>query len=148
MPKNTKGGNKTKKLKNSNDIKAKETPLPSQDEDSHIAEITAVLGGYRFRCKIITENGLEKEEILVHLGQGSKKYGFVVLNSIVKISLRDFEKGKGDILYTYSQPDISYLTSNGYMPANLHPEKQSGDVIFTDAPSSIGIDEKLDLETI
>jgi translation initiation factor IF-1 len=148
MPKNTKGGNKTKKLKNSNDIKAKETPLPSQDEDSHIAEITAVLGGYRFRCKIITENGLEKDEILVHLGQGSKKFGFVVLNSIVKISLRDFEKGKGDILYTYSQPDISYLTSNGYMPANLHPEKQSGDVIFTDVSSSIGIDEKLDLETI
>ena len=57
MPKNTKGGNKTKKLKNSNDFnKIKETPLPLESENSHVAEIISVLGGYRFKCKIITEN--------------------------------------------------------------------------------------------
>jgi hypothetical protein len=81
------------------------------------------------------------------VGQSSKKCGYVVNNSIVKISLRDFEKGKGDILYTYNQADISYLTSNGYIPSNLHPEKDNGDIVFSDIPE-MGIDENINLEGI
>lgn len=134
MPKNLKGGNKAKKQRNNIDfLKVKETPIPEESENSHIAKIVGILGDCRFKCKIINADGISPTEILVHLPKSSKKFGRVIGDSIVKISLRDFEVNKGDILYNYSQTDIQFLVSNGYMTELVtSTNNENDDFIFSD----------------
>lgn len=135
MPKNLKGGNKAKKQKNNIDfLSVKETPIPVESENSHVAKIVGILGDCRFKCKIINGDGILPTEILVHLPKSSKKYGRIVGESIVKISLRDFEVNKGDILYCYNQNDIQFLISNGYMAESVNStNKENDELIFSDA---------------
>jgi len=57
MPKNIKGGNKSKSLKNSNgENKNREIALPDQSDDSHIVIITKVQGDSRYLCQIVNSN--------------------------------------------------------------------------------------------
>jgi translation initiation factor IF-1 len=145
MPKNIKGGNKSKKLKNNAHDKPRNTPLPCEADNSHIAQITATLGECRFRCKIVNADGLQPADIMAHLPNSSKKYGFITLGAYVKISLRDFEVNKGDILYLYNSNDVEFLISNNYMVDVVEKSTGSGadDLIF----SNINQDE-INVETI
>lgn len=112
MPRNTKGGNKAKKFsnKNVNNRDKKYIPLPIEEDNSHIAKVNGVLGDCRFNVEFISDTGLKKESMLSHLPRSSRKYGRVVVGSIVKVSKRDFEN-KCDILYTYNPTEIQYLLS-------------------------------------
>lgn len=147
MPKNLKGGNKSKKLKNNAHDKQRNTPLPCEADNSHIAQITASLGECRFRCKIVNPDGLQPAEIMVHLPNSSKKYGFITPSAYVKISLRDFEVNKGDILYLYNANDVSFLVSNNYMVEVV--EKSSGngadDLIFSNFDAN---QDEINMESI
>lgn len=147
MPKNIKGGNKSKKLKNNAHDKQRSTPLPCEADNSHIAQITASLGECRFRCKIVNADGLQPAEIMVHLPNSSKKYGFITPSSYVKISLRDFEVNKGDILYLYNANDVSFLVSNNYMVDVVEKSTGNGadDVIFSNFDSN---QDEINVESI
>ena len=141
MPKNLKGGNKAKKFKNSADMLSfKETPVPQQSENSHIAKIVGILGDCRFKCKIVTAEGISPTDIIVHLPKSSRKFGRIIADSLVKISLRDFEVNKGDILYNYTQPDIQFLISNGYMTNMVsNTNNENVELIFSDDVSNDNI---------
>ena len=141
MPKNLKGGNKAKKFKNSADMLSfKETPVPQQSENSHIAKIVGILGDCRFKCKIVTAEGISPTDIIVHLPKSSRKFGRIIADSLVKISLRDFEVNKGDILYNYTQPDIQFLISNGYMTNMVsNTNNENDELIFSDDVSNDNI---------
>jgi translation initiation factor IF-1 len=138
MPKNLKGGNKAKKFKNSTDtLSVKETPIPLQSENSHVAKIVGIMGDCRFKCKIVTADGISPTDIIVHLPKSSRKFGRIVSDSIVKISLRDFEVNKGDILYNYNQNDIQFLINNGYMTNMVsNTNNENDELIFSDDVSN------------
>jgi initiation factor 1A len=120
MPKNLKGGNKAKSLKNSSGIDRKRTvEVPEDSDDSHIAIIMKVYGDSRYMVQIINNNGLQSKQILAHISKGTKnKYakGIILgLGSYVLISIRDFEKDKADIIFAYKDTEISYLIQNDYI---------------------------------
>ena len=120
MPKNTKGGKKAKSLKNSTDIvKNRELPFPLSEDDSHIALITKVQGDSRYLCQIVDENGIQSQVYPVNLSKGVKnKYGKginVGTDTYVLMSIRDFQKDKGDVIFIYRDAEISMLVSMGLM---------------------------------
>jgi hypothetical protein len=120
MPKNTKGGKKAKSLKNSTvPTKNRELPVPLTEDDSHIALITKVQGDSRYLCQIVDENGLQSHVYPVNLSKGTKnKYGKgIIINTdtYVLISIREFQKDKGDIIFIYKDNEISTLVSMGLM---------------------------------
>lgn len=120
MPKNIKGGNKTKSQKNSSgSTKNRDIPVPEEQDDSHVAIITKVQGDGRYLCKIIDENGLKPKEYPVNLSKGVKnRYarGIIIgLDSYILISLREFQKDKGDIIFVYKDSEIGYLIDNEYI---------------------------------
>lgn len=143
MPKNTKGGNKTKKQKNnSQPIKNREVPVPEDSDDSHIAVITKVQGDSRYLCNIVGMNGVDQKIIPVNLSTGIKnKYGrgvIVTTGTHILISLRSFQKDKGDIIFIYRDSELSYLVENSYMIITK-TNNEEDDVVFAnfvDTPSN------------
>jgi hypothetical protein len=120
MPKNLKGGNKAKSQKNSSGpVKNREIPVPETDDDSHIAIITKVQGDGRYLCQIVNEQGTQPTTYPVNLSKGVKnKYGrgtIISNESYVLISIREFQKDKGDIIFVYRDSEISYLINNNYI---------------------------------
>jgi hypothetical protein len=143
MPKNTKGGNKAKKQKNNNQpTKNREIPVPEDSDDSHIAVISKVQGDTRYLCNIVGMNGVDQKAILVNLSTGIKnKYGrgiIVTTGTHILISLRSFQKDKGDIIFIYRDSELSYLVENNFMIITKS-NNDEGDIIFAnfvDAPSN------------
>ena len=122
MPKNIKGGKKAKGLKNSGiSNKNRDIPVPIEDDDSHIAIITKVQGDSRFLCQIINSYGLQSKVYPVNLSKGTlNKFGKGIIigtDTYILISIREFQKDKGDIIFIYQDSEIPYLISLGHMIA-------------------------------
>ena len=120
MPKNIKGGKKAKSLKNSTTPnKARDIPFPEKEDDSHISLITKVQGDSRYLCQIVNTNGIQPNVYPVNLSKGTKnKYGrgIVITNgTYVLISIREFQKDKGDIIFIYKDSELGFLIENNYM---------------------------------
>ena len=120
MPKNTKGGKKAKSMKNSSvPTKAREIPVPEQEDDSHVAVITKVYGDSRYLCQIINNTGIVPGDYQINLSSGVKrKYARgIIMNAgtYVLMSLRDFQKDKGDIIFVYKDSELEYLKQNDYI---------------------------------
>jgi len=128
MPKNTKGGKKAKSMKNSSvPTKAREIPVPEQEDDSHVAVITKVYGDGRYLCQIINNTGVVPGDYQINLSSGVKrKYARgIIMNAgtYVLMSLRDFQKDKGDIIFVYKDSELEYLKQHDYISVL----KDSGD---------------------
>ena len=120
MPKNTKGGNKAKSQKNSSGPKKnRDIPFPEEDDDSHIAIVTKVQGDGRYLCQIVDACGTHPQVYPVNLSKGVKfRYAKGIIISIgtyLLISIREFQKDKGDIIFVYRDSEISYLINNNYI---------------------------------
>lgn len=117
MPRNLKGGKQAKRKSNKDYIgkSKKEMVYPSEEENSHVGKVTSVLGDKRFKVLILSNTGLKNETMMSHLSRtASKRQGRIIVDSIVKISKRDFED-KCDILYQYSQSEIDQLIQEKYI---------------------------------
>jgi len=117
MPKNLKGGNKAKSLKNSSGFEKNRTvEVPEDEDNSHVAIITKVFGDKRYSCQIIDSNGLQPKVMNVHLSSGTKnKYGKGIIikpGTHVLIAIREFEKEKADIIFVYKDSELPYLIQN------------------------------------
>lgn len=139
MPKNIKGGNKTKSQKNSNGpAKAREIPVPEQDDDSHVAIVTKKYGDGRFECQIVNFNGLQPAIYPSHMSSGTRnKYarGIIVgAGTYVLMSIRSYQKTKADIIFVYKDTELSYLVENNHIVINT-TLSENVDFEFTDAPS-------------
>ena len=145
MPRNLKGGKSAKKKSNKKENfqrKKDNIPLPLNEENSHVARVLNVLGDRRFNVKIISDNGLKNEEMISHLGRGAaKSQGRVIVDSIIKISKRDFEN-KSDILYRYNPSEVDYLVKSGIMSQDDN-KIENDDIEFT-----LDNDEELDISDI
>jgi translation initiation factor IF-1 len=123
MPKNLKGGNKTKSQKNSSGpIKNREIAFPETYDNSHVAIITKVQGDARYLCVIVNTEGMQNTEYSVKLTRGIKnKYGrgsIVLSGTYVLISIREFQKDKADIIFVYRDSELSNLINNNFIVIN------------------------------
>jgi len=136
MPKNTKGGNKAKSQKNSSGFKKnREIPVPEEDDDSHIAIITKVNGDGRYLCQIINELGTQPQIYPVNLSRGVKnKYskGIIGIGTYILISIREFQKDKGDIIFVYNNTEISHLLDNNYIQIINNNTQENDGIQFSD----------------
>jgi hypothetical protein len=120
MPKNIKGGKKSKSLKNSSaPNNSREIPFPEDDDDSHVAIITKVQGDSRYLCQIVNENGIDPNIIPANLSVGTRnKYSrgiIVTIGTHVLIAKREFQKDKGDIIFIYKDSELKFLIENSYI---------------------------------
>lgn len=143
MPKNTKGGKKAKSMKNSSTpIKSREIPIPEDEDDSHIAIITKVYGDSRYLCQIVNNDGTLETTYPVHISKGVKnKYArniIVNIGTYILMSIRDFEKDKGDIIFVYKDSELPYLVENNYI--KMKTEEGTGDIVF--------LNEEIDISNI
>lgn len=137
MPKNTKGGNKAKSQKNSSGVqKNRELPFPEEDDDSHIAVVTKVQGDGRYLCQIINKAGIEPQVYPVNLSKGVQfKYGRGIIISVgtyILISIREFQKDKGDIIFVYRDSEVSYLADNDYITITTFGKEENDEIQFAD----------------
>jgi hypothetical protein len=137
MPKNTKGGNKAKSQKNSSGPKKKrDIPFPEEEDDSHIAIITKVQGDGRYLCQIVDTTGIQPQVYPINLSSGVKyKYSKGIIISIgtyVLMSIRNFQKDKGDIIFVYNDSEVVNLVDNNYMQIiNAETQEDEG-IQFSD----------------
>jgi len=149
MPKNLKGGNKSKSLKNSTDHnKNRDIPLPDLSDDSHIGIITKVQGDSRYLCQIVNSNGIQPSIYPVNLSKGTKnKYGksiLITLGTYILFAIREFQKDKGDIIFIYRDSEIQYLLNgNHIILINKNLEEDEKDIHFTDI-----LEKDIDLSNI
>ncbi len=109
MSSKNKGGNKQRKGKKIRVPNKKEDiPLPELDDDSHIGIVLNPLGDCRFNVQLLTRTSASKTYIC-HLSKGKQKLGYVVAGTYVLFSIREFEKEKGDIIYTYKDDEVDFL---------------------------------------
>ena len=102
MPKNKIGGNKAKKTKN--------TPLTKKRqlifaEDQEIYGIILDLCG-NSRMRVYCNDGVER--VCAIRGNMRKKI-WMKKNDYVLVSMREFEKNKGDIIYKYNPEEVISL---------------------------------------
>ncbi len=142
MPKNTKGGKKTKSLKNSSGAKkTREIAIPETSDDSHVGVITKVLGDSRYSTDILSSTGVQKSGVIAHLSSTvKKKQGSGIIlkpGNYVLVSIRETDQGKkGDIIFLYRDSEISFLVENKHMP----PENRDSElqhIEFSDSYSNI-----------
>ena len=149
MPKNLKGGNKSKSLKNSTDHnRTREIEVPDIKDDSHIGIITKVQGDSRYLCQIVNSNGIQPTIYPVNLSKGIKnkymKNIIVGIGTYILFSIREFQKDKGDIIFIYRDSEIQYLVnSNLIILINKNLEEDEQDIQFTDL-----IEKEIDLKNI
>jgi hypothetical protein len=147
MPKNIKGGNKAKSLKNSSGVvKNRDIPTPEEADDSHVAIVTKVNGDGRYLCNIIDINGVQPEVYPVNLSKGVKyKYakGIIInVGTYLLISIREFQKDKGDIIFVYRDSEISYLIDNEYISIiNKDNKDEDAGLEFVNEDEEINLDD-------
>ena len=146
MPKNIKGGNKAKSLKNSSGIvKNRDIPIPEEADDSHIAIVTKVNGDGRYLCQIIDKVGLQPEIYPVNLSKGVKyKYAKginIIIGTYLLISIREFQKDKGDIIFVYRDSEISYLIENNHITTLNNDNNDNNELEFVEEDIDINIEE-------
>ena len=128
MPKNVKGGNKHKKMKNnsnSDEITQNDLILKSGKEQDY-GKIEKILGNGRFNLLCndkITRLGIIRGKM--------RKRNWVNMGSIVLYSIREYEKDKVDIIHVYSNSVLKMLEHKMNLNFNVSNDNNDDDDIFT-----------------
>ena len=128
MPKNVKGGNKHKKMKNnsnSDEITQNDLILKSGKEQDY-GKIEKILGNGRFNLLCndkITRLGIIRGKM--------RKRNWVNMGSIVLYSIREYEKDKVDIIHVYSNSVLKMLEHKMNLNFNITNDNNEDDDIFT-----------------
>ena len=128
MPKNLKGGNKHKKMKNnsnSNEITSADLILKTDTEQDY-GKVEKILGNGRF--------SLLCNDKIIRLGiiRGKmRKRNWVNMGSIVLYSIREYEKDKVDIIHVYSNNILKMLEYKMNLNFNISNDNNDDDDIFT-----------------
>tara|TARA_Y100000389_G_C17421902_1_gene497208 strand:- start:1098 stop:1547 length:450 start_codon:yes stop_codon:yes gene_type:complete len=121
MPKNKIGGNKAKKNKNTPFIKKRELIFA---EDQEIYGIILDVCG-NARMKVYCSDDMER--ICTIRGNMRKKI-WMRKNDYVLISIREFERNKGDIIYKYNSEEIISLYN--YNELNISMKQKELNTIY------------------
>ena len=124
MPKNVKGGNKHKKMKNnsnSDEITQNDLILKSGKEQDY-GKIEKILGNGRFNLLCndkITRLGIIRGKM--------RKRNWVNMGSIVLYSIREYEKDKVDIIHVYSSSVLKMLEHKMNLNFNVSNDNDDDD---------------------
>ena len=112
MPRNLKGGNKSRRAKNHSDGN-RETRKIDNDEGQYYAQATKALGSLRFMVKIFPNN----EEKLGKVAGGIAKRSFIRVDDYVIVSIRECDSKNNcvDIIHKYSKEDAEILKKQGLL---------------------------------
>lgn len=107
MVKNTKGGNKAKKGKNTNAGMFKRELRFKEDLEDY-AVVEKVLGDCRLDC--LCTDGSNR---LCHIRGKFRKRVWMTVGDVLLISLREFEDGKADVVHKYNPEEVAILRDRG-----------------------------------
>ena len=112
MPRNLKGGNKSRRAKNHSDGN-RETRKIDSEEGQYYAQAIKALGSLRFMVKIFPNN----EEKLAKLAGGIVKRSWVRVDDYLIISTRECDSKNNcvDIIHKYTKEDSEILKKQGLL---------------------------------
>ncbi len=137
MPKNLKGGNKHKKMKNNKDNN-EDVLILKDSEDQDYAKVQKLLGN----CRVELMCNDKEKRLGIIRGQMRKKV-WVNINSVVLYSKREYEDDKVDIIHVYKNETLL----NHYKKMNLtfsilNEEEKDDDIYFNnDSEDDFNLDE-------
>ena len=137
MPKNLKGGNKHKKMKNNKDNND-DVLILKDSEDQDYAKVQKLLGN----CRVELICNDKEKRLGIIRGQMRKKV-WVNINSVVLYSKREYEDDKVDIIHVYKNETLL----NHYKKMNLtfsilNEEEKDDDIYFNnDSEDDFNLDE-------
>ena len=137
MPKNLKGGNKHKKMKNNKDNN-EDVLILKDSEDQDYAKVQKLLGN----CRVELICNDKEKRLGIIRGQMRKKV-WVNINSVVLYSKREYEDDKVDIIHVYKNETLL----NHYKKMNLtfsilNEEEKDDDIYFNnDSEDDFNLDE-------
>lgn len=116
---NTIGGKKYKKQGNSSSTLSL---LVLADEGHSYGKVTKILGHSKFKIKVFTSNargGINFKELIGNARPGLKKKRMFISNeSIVLVSLREFQSDICDIIHVYNSEHVNKLIKLNKIPKN------------------------------
>jgi initiation factor 1A len=125
---------KTKSFKNNKEEKKTIRPLQEKDDNTEYGLVTKVLGG----CRFIVKLNMQNKEVLGHLRgkftKGvNKKDNIVEINSVVLVSIRDFDDKVVDIIHVYKPDEIRQLKKSGqFVEQSVRGETDIGDDYYSE----------------
>ena len=134
MPKtNTQGGKKRKRAKNG--IVENKKMEYIKDKDLVYGHIVKILGNGRFTVSCYhkledstnnTVNDFNMMDRLCTVCGRMRKRVWIGLNDIVIVSLRDFQKDRGDIVHKYTEDEVKQLIKDKEIPSIeiIHGKKE------------------------
>lgn len=129
MPKNLKGGNKHKKMKNnsnSNEITSADLVLKT-DKDQDYGKVDKILGNGRFT--ILCNDKIKRLGII----RGNmRKKKWINLGNIILYSIRPYEKDKVDIIHVYENNILKMLQHKMDLQFNISNETNDDDIFLID----------------
>ena len=144
MPKNTQGGKKYKQQKHKNNDSNQVLSLYKPTDGQEYATVTKLLGNSQVLARFYDLRDKRMNEIICFLRPGlKKKRQFAKLDSIIIISLRDFEKNKADVIYVYSDEDVKRLKRKNLLNENLiQNEEDDTEFNFQEDNTEVSDDEE------
>lgn len=139
MPKNTKGGNKAKKGRNSN-APAVERQLELKSEDQDYARVVKLLGDCRL--SVTTESGHKRVAII--RGKFHKKV-WIKVHDIVLVALRGYQDDRVDVIHRYDESEVNQLKKLGEIELVL---KDREDQVDGDGNQAVEEDQPFDFTAI
>ena len=137
MPKNLKGGNKHKKMKNNNDNKD-DVLILKDSEDQDYGKVQKLLGN----CRVELICNDKEKRLGIIRGQMRKKV-WVNINSVVLYSKREYEDDKVDIIHVYKNETLlDHYNKMNLSFSILNEEEKDDDIYFNnDSEDDFNLDE-------
>jgi len=105
MTKNSLGGKKAKRSKNSNaGLSAGKRPMMWAEDQQLYGKVQKILGD--MRCEVLCGDGVVR---ICRIRGKMKGRVYIVAGDVVLICLREFEDGKADLIHKYNQGEIKNL---------------------------------------
>lgn len=148
-----KGGKGRKKGKNKN-VEDQTRPLIFKDDQQVYGQIVKALGGGRFQVKCFHDDKEDTEIICTIRGQ-MRKREWISRDDVVLVSLRDFQKDKGDIIMKYLPYEVRKLKTYEELNTSIHQdvnENLDDSIIFNSDSSDSDLvsdsEEEIDIDNI
>uniref|UniRef100_A0A6C0JAE4 S1-like domain-containing protein n=1 Tax=viral metagenome TaxID=1070528 RepID=A0A6C0JAE4_9ZZZZ len=108
MVKNKFGGSRHKKAASKNEGQVRE--LIFREGGQSYALVTKVLGNAQFNVKCLMEDGTIENKIAIARQRNKRKRGgWINLDAIILVSMRDFQSTKCDIIHSYDRDEVIKL---------------------------------------
>lgn len=138
MPKNLKGGNKHKKMKNKNINNEEDKIILKDSDDQDYGKVEKLLGNCR--VDLLCNDKIKRIGII----RGNmKKKQWVNLHNIVLYSKREYEDNKVDIIHVYSNDSVKNLKNQMNLSFSATEQEDEDNICFSN-----NSEDDFDLENI